>query len=62
MAICKIELDQDTYNKLVAVALREWRPPQWQAEWMLREAIIAASREGVSDAPVPVTCQEPSHD
>ena len=40
MAICKIELDQDTYEKLVAIAFRELRPTAWQAELMLRRAIL----------------------
>src|SRR5262249_10191397 len=37
--VLKIELDQHTYEALIAVALREWRPTQWQAEMLLRKAI-----------------------
>ena len=39
MPVIKIELDQYTYETLVAVAIREWRPTQWQAEILLRKAI-----------------------
>jgi len=39
MPVVKIELDQDTYETLIAVAIREWRPTQWQAEVLLRKAI-----------------------
>ncbi len=39
MPVIKIELDQCTYETLVAVAIREWRPTQWQAEILLRKAI-----------------------
>lgn len=45
MPICKIELDQSTYEKLVAVAIREWRPTQWQAEVLLRRAILLESSD-----------------
>ena len=45
MPICKIELDQSTYEKLVAVAIREWRPTQWQAEMLLRKAILRESSD-----------------
>jgi hypothetical protein len=43
MPICKIELSQTVYEKLVAVALHEWRPTQWQAEVLLRDAILLES-------------------
>jgi hypothetical protein len=39
MPVVKIELDQVTYETLIAVAIREWRPTQWQAEMLLRKAI-----------------------
>lgn len=43
MSTFKIELDQTTYEKLLAVAIREWRPTQWQAEMLLRKAILQES-------------------
>jgi hypothetical protein len=43
MPVVKIELDQHTYEALIAVAIREWRPTQWQAEVLLRRAIYQAS-------------------
>ena len=43
MPVVKIELDQHTYETLVAVAIREWRPTQWQAEVLLRKAILQES-------------------
>lgn len=39
MAIFRVELDQDTYEKLVALSFRECRPPSWQVEWLLRKAV-----------------------
>ena len=35
----KIELDEETNGMLIAIAIRERRPPDWQAEVMLKEAI-----------------------
>jgi hypothetical protein len=43
MPVVKIELDQHTYETLIAVAIREWRPTQWQAEVLLRRAIYQES-------------------
>ena len=45
MPVVKIELDQHTYETLVAVAIREWRPTQWQAEMLLRRAILRESSD-----------------
>lgn len=45
MPTFKIELDQATYETLVAVAIREWRPTQWQAEILLRKAILRESSD-----------------
>ena len=39
MPLVKIALDQTTYEQLVAIAFRELRPTQWQAEILLRQAI-----------------------
>jgi hypothetical protein len=35
----KLELDPETTEKLVAVAVLEKRPPAWQAEVLLRTAL-----------------------
>ena len=40
MPTFKIELDQQTYEYLVAVAIRERRPTQWQAEMLLKTAVL----------------------
>jgi len=45
MPTCKVDLDQATYAKLVAIAWRENRPPHWQAEVLLRKAILRESSE-----------------
>jgi hypothetical protein len=39
MPVLKLQLPQDTYEQLLAVAHRAWRPTVWQAEWLLRKAI-----------------------
>ena len=63
MNIGKIELDQESYERLVTIATREKRPIPWQAEWMLTRAIEQASRgDGGREAPVPATGQEQRHD
>jgi hypothetical protein len=43
MPSCKVTLDQDTWERLVAVAVRERRPIAWQAEVLLIKAIYQAS-------------------
>ncbi len=35
----RIDLDDETYAHLAAVALEQKRPPHWQAEWMLMQAV-----------------------
>lgn len=35
----KLELDQETTEKLVEIAMREKRPPAWQAEVLLRTSL-----------------------
>lgn len=39
MARIKLDLDQETYEHLLNVALAERRPVHWQAEIMLRQAL-----------------------
>ena len=50
MPTFKIDLDQETYNKLLAMALRERRPTQWQAEVLLKQAVL---QEGSAHEPDP---------
>jgi predicted transcriptional regulator len=47
MAVFKVELDQETYEQLVVLAFRECRPPSFQVEWMLRNAIRAEHEAGM---------------
>jgi len=56
MPFVKIALDQTTYEKLVAIAFRELRPTQWQAEILLRQAIRqdAAPAIGADDDAVAI--------
>jgi len=37
----KIQIPQAVYEQLLEVASCAWRPPIWQAEWLLRRAIQA---------------------
>jgi hypothetical protein len=62
VAIFKVELNQETYEKLVELALREWRPPAWHVEWLLTQAIHAAYAGGAPTqtvAPAPVRSAAP---
>ena len=56
MYVCKVELDQATYDQLVGIAMRELRPIPWQVHKMLREAI---EQNSAREVPVPATCEEP---
>jgi hypothetical protein len=53
----KLELDQQSYESLIAVALREWRPTVWEAEFLLRQAIYQAQHHG--QAALCPTCARP---
>jgi hypothetical protein len=44
MAIIKIELNQQDYERLVASAVREWRPLKFQAEVLMRRVLAAESQ------------------
>jgi hypothetical protein len=35
----KLDIDGETYDKLIEVACRERRPPDWHAEVLLRQAL-----------------------
>jgi hypothetical protein len=37
--VLKLELPQEAFEQLLAVANRAWRPTVWQAEWLLKTAI-----------------------
>jgi hypothetical protein len=39
MPVLKVQLPQTTYEQLLTVADRAWRPAVWHAEWLLRRAI-----------------------
>jgi hypothetical protein len=41
MSVLKVQLPQTTYEQLLTVADRAWRPAAWHAEWLLRKAIEA---------------------
>ena len=60
MPTFKLDLDQKTYEKLLAIAMRERRPTRWQAEMMLTRAV---AQEEDEDEPQlqgsPVESQEP---
>ena len=52
MPVIKFQLDQQSYELLVQVAVRQWRPTVMQAEVLLKKAIAEASHEGeVSTCP-----------
>jgi hypothetical protein len=59
MAVFKIELNQEIYEKLVALALDEWRPPLMHVEWILHKAIqeAYAARERVAEHEAPITAE-----
>lgn len=54
MPTLKLEIPQETFEQLLAVASRDWRPTVWQAEWLLRRAIAAEVGKD-HEAPVPAT-------
>ena len=60
MPTLKLELDQETYEALITVALREWRPTVWEAARLLRRAIHQEQHHSPSD-PCP-TCARPHHE
>ena len=53
MPVLKVQLPQTTYEQLLTVADRAWRPAVWHAEWLLRMAIeaeLATTPEDGDDA------------
>jgi hypothetical protein len=46
MPTFKIDLDQQTYEKLLTIAMRERRPTRWQAEVMLMRAVTQEEDKG----------------
>ena len=44
MARLRLELDPDTYGKLVERAVEERRPVVWQAEVILRDALSVSAQ------------------
>lgn len=56
MTQLKLDLDQETFERLVEVALQERRPVVWQAEVLLRQALglpfpYSSSRKGQAGGP-----------
>ena len=45
MAVFKVELDQESYEKLVTLALDDERPPSWHITWLIKKAIREAYAE-----------------
>jgi hypothetical protein len=39
MPLLKVQLPQATYEQLLTVADRAWRPAVWHAEWLLRTMV-----------------------
>jgi hypothetical protein len=39
MARIRLDIRQESYERLVEIAVAERRPPDWQAEWLLMKAI-----------------------
>jgi hypothetical protein len=46
MPVLKVSLPQTTYEQLLTIADRAWRPAVWHAEWLLRKAIEEAYDAG----------------
>jgi hypothetical protein len=53
MAFLRVEIPRDVYTDLIKVAVHHWRPIQYEAEWLLREAIAAAALELPADVCTP---------
>jgi hypothetical protein len=53
MAMLTLNLDGETFDRLLEVALQERRPVPWQAEVLLRQALRLPF-------PYPATAQQPS--
>jgi hypothetical protein len=53
MAMLTLNLDGETFDRLLEVALRERRPVPWQAEVLLRQALRLPF-------PYPAAAQQPS--
>lgn len=59
MPMLKIEIPQETFEQLLIVAARDWRPTVWQAEWLLRKAVQTEYDAGAPPAePVGVGSDE----
>jgi hypothetical protein len=46
----RVTLEADVYDALLELARRDFRKVEWQASFLLRRAILAATREGDPDA------------
>jgi predicted transcriptional regulator len=63
MATFKVELNQEVYEKLVALAIDDWRPPSWHVEWILKKAIREAydAAHPTGEAPIGVGRHDQEH-
>lgn len=46
----RVTLEAEDYDQLLALARRDYRKVEWQASFLLRQAILAATREDDADA------------
>jgi|SoiMetStandDraft_2_1073263.scaffolds.fasta_scaffold420382_1 hypothetical protein len=42
MPFLKVEITPQMFEQLTQIALDDWRPPLWHAEWLLRDALDKA--------------------
>jgi hypothetical protein len=45
-----VTLEAQDYDQLLALARRDFRKVEWQASFLLRQAILAAAQEDAADA------------
>ena len=64
MAVFKVELDQESYEKLVTLSFDEERPPSWHITWLIKKAIretyaeaYPAQEQAQRTTAAPVTAQ-----
>ena len=51
MPTLKVLIPEPTYQQLLTIAGRAWRPPLWHAEWLLRRAIEAETARAEDGPP-----------
>jgi len=58
MPLLKLDVDNTTYESLVALALRELRPIPWQAEKVLRDCMDRERRKNNGKRALATTAHE----